>query len=211
MFGIDIYGRGKASEFIRPIFRFIDKWDRRLIWGFKYRFIRKHQYNLIDTKLEPGYYDIDTLMLHGNMALLVRYVDKEHGGVEDLQKHVDYLNSAEFEASPKPDGDHAWDKVDTIALELYHWWTVDRPADHKLLEDMQISVYRSKKSVFDPIDVHGNPVSKDEAELFQMRTENTNTPSPFTSENVWALEARLLEEDTENLIKLIKIRGGLWT
>src|ERR1700733_10296632 len=35
------------------------------IWWLRYRLQKKHKYHLIDTKLEPGYYDTDSILLHG--------------------------------------------------------------------------------------------------------------------------------------------------
>src|SRR5665213_300874 len=50
-----------------------------LKWGFKHRYIKKHQYNVLRPKtLEPGYYDPDTRILHACM--------------EDLRESVSYTH-----------------------------------------------------------------------------------------------------------------------
>jgi len=46
-----------------------------IAWGIRYRTVRR--YHLVNTKLPPGYHEIDTRMLHANFELLVDYVEIE--------------------------------------------------------------------------------------------------------------------------------------
>lgn len=52
---------------------FIKKWH----WWVRYRTFDK--YHVVDTKLSPQYYDVDTLMIHSCFSLLERFVDEEKG------------------------------------------------------------------------------------------------------------------------------------
>lgn len=75
------------------------------IWNFKYRFVPKHRYNMVDTGLEPNYYDPRTRIIHAAFNELVMFVDRQenHG-------HVDW-NGTEQHAA-------AWKEM----KELVDWW-----------------------------------------------------------------------------------------
>ena len=47
----------------------------RIAWKLRNTYIRK--YHLVNTKLEPGYHETDTRMIHANFELLVDYVEIE--------------------------------------------------------------------------------------------------------------------------------------
>ena len=77
-------------------------------WGFIWRVIPKHRYNVIKPRTLPvGYYDPNTLMLHTNMHFLTQFVEYE----------LDY-------------GHIDWDEETQSILwkemvEIYVWWTGD--------------------------------------------------------------------------------------
>lgn len=52
------------------------RWIGNVIQWFRYRIIR---YHVIDTELEPGYYEIETLMLYAAFKLLKDFVEVEKG------------------------------------------------------------------------------------------------------------------------------------
>lgn len=53
----------------------IYKFFHNLKWKILHRFHPKHQYHIIRTRLEPGYYDPDTQIMEGVFALLCDYVE----------------------------------------------------------------------------------------------------------------------------------------
>jgi len=71
-------------------------------WEIKYRTTKK--YHIVNTKLNPSYYDSSTLMLHACFSLLEDYVEKELGGISNLEeKMVD-------------------DKIFREVYEIYSYW-----------------------------------------------------------------------------------------
>lgn len=90
-----------------------------LFYQFRYRFVKKHQYHIIHTGLEPGYYDIDTIMLHGMMTLLCRYVEDEMGGVEEIIKFNKELENGESFMQTALDRQRNYQQE---AVDIYLWW-----------------------------------------------------------------------------------------
>lgn len=74
-----------------------------IYWWFAHRFCNRHKYNCVDMgkTLKPGYYEIETRMLHALFTLLSDYVEREMDIVtwdetlEDvrLKTEIDYLYS----------------------------------------------------------------------------------------------------------------------
>jgi hypothetical protein len=83
--GRPVYGRAHKSRFIRWVHGRFYAADK-LIWQARYRLQKKHRYHLVDTGLEPSYYDEDYRMLWACMAILVEHVDRGHGGMENLAR-----------------------------------------------------------------------------------------------------------------------------
>lgn len=108
------------------------------LYWFKYRFQNKHKYHLIDTKLKPGYYDIDFRLLHGVMSLVVDYVEREHQttdpeswsywpsvvecAIKDKNKRNELVNAnieETLEHNLMPSN-----QINAILTvnDVYHWW-----------------------------------------------------------------------------------------
>jgi hypothetical protein len=171
------------------------------------RFIDKTHY--LKTDLKPGeYYDLDTRLLHGIMNELVNYVEVELAHVyrcNDYQKYklkhgrcpqagLDYLAwacSLVYDESygMQPD-DKDYGKPTEQALnaykirKIYNWWKNERPN--------RINPYAYKE-----ID-ENNPVD----------TKKNKKKCIIQAHKI---EEKYNNEDTEMLIKLIKLRDSLWT
>ena len=52
-------------------------WIHKFKWWLKYRFHPSHRYTIIDTRLKPGYYDRDWILLNASFAILCDFVEKE--------------------------------------------------------------------------------------------------------------------------------------
>lgn len=160
---------------------------RDLRWWIQHRIDPRHRYHVIWTGLEPNYYDIDTLMLHGMFSLLRRYVEGEMGGVEQIEEfnrelrapseHSISAGTVEMEAAQ---ADRQGE-----AVALYQWWTIQRPADVQRIDLLIDLLYGDDRP------------AGERAET--MRAE------------LWALEQKSDREDQEMLHRLIDIRGSLWT
>lgn len=51
---------------------------QRWVWRLKHEYIRKHQHHLVDTGLEPNYYDPDTQIREVIFSRVDEYVKKNH-------------------------------------------------------------------------------------------------------------------------------------
>lgn len=96
-----------------------------LYWKAIYNFHPEHRYHMINTRLQPGYYDIDKLMLHGNMALLMRYVEDERGGEVEFKQFIIELND------PQNEEDQTFlqeqKRYENEAYTIYKWWKYEYP------------------------------------------------------------------------------------
>lgn len=176
-------------------------------WFFKYRIMKPHllasdvkwwilhrtfnRFNKIEMPtLEPGYYDSDTRMLHGAFNLLTDFVEKEKPF-----ERIDW------------DYDEAHRHAAKEIKELYDWWKCS---------------YLKRRSLLDDIPPNHQP------HLFEFCKEEPNGDLSYgqaerqASEKAYPIyheafslqmkqEAMWDKEETENLIRLVKIRGYLWT
>ena len=95
-------------------------WDRLVsdpYYWVKYRTVSK--FHVVDTGLEPGYYDKDHLMIHACFTLLVQFVEKE-------QPY--YYDDPPMESDPEWDPKHYKEK--TEIMELYNWWKNRPKGEH---------------------------------------------------------------------------------
>jgi len=186
-----------------PIPRFFKNIRDQIRWR---TFEKMH---IIDTKLKPEYYDCDTVMLHGMFSLLVDFVEIEKAWMqaifcEDYKKpwypfkrfrdkdlgikYLDWEMTLIGEDGNPPQAEAAKN-----IKELYLWWTIQRPAridPYDLMDDEKI-------------------FPKDE-DLFDSMNNKSSTRTAIFKE-INELEKQQDEEDTEMLVKLIKLRGSLWT
>jgi hypothetical protein len=189
-FGVSIYGENRDKWWHK--FLIVPGWKfyrilHRAKWWVRYRYDSGHQYHMIRTDLAPGYYDIDTVMLHGMFKLLDRYVDEERDGVDDLERWADDLGVETGQG-----------KSEFEAATLYRWWNEVRPADHKRREELMSEIYGKRKF---------------ETEGHVMRLSpytGTNNVEELYKE-LGVLEEKINREEDEMLIRLVKIRTSLWT
>lgn len=168
-----------------------------LVWKFKHRYVPRHKYNTIYTDLPPGYYDIDTLMLHGNMKLLTRYVENEMGGLKTLEEYIAELKSpgAIDPNVPVDFADYA--KSYEEARDIYIWWTVTRPADQLLASYLLEKLYGKGRVTFaDDGEIKFKPFEGDEI---------------LMEKQLHDLEDKMGKDEDEMLKRLIDIRHSLWT
>jgi hypothetical protein len=167
---------------------------KNIIWFIKYR--TTHKYHIVKTGLKPNYYDMDTRMLHVNFNLLKEFVEKSH-----YNEIVDYDTNDEDR------------KIFQEINFLYKWWTQDRnnrEKNLKLLEEDHYKKFPAKLSfVPHDLDEDGDPItflllenpkkSEDEEKIYK--------DSLF---KITDMETNNYNEDTEMLIRLMKIRSHLW-
>src|SRR6185312_10079566 len=93
----------------------------RSYWKLAHRFIRKHQYNRLDTKLSPGYYDLDTQILYAVMNNLKEFYERETCHLNrnsDWDKIIADKDTDEMELQWFNDNYETKKELDII----YDWW-----------------------------------------------------------------------------------------
>lgn len=107
------------------------------LW-IKYRIQPSYMHHMVFTKLRPGWHDVDIVMEAAMVALLRRYVEFEEGGADKLRKWSDEL------IRHVNDDAHAFER-DALKrqannqysiLEVYQWFTVDKPKLRKQIKDL---------------------------------------------------------------------------
>lgn len=172
------------------------------------------KYHVLKTDLKPGYYDIDTRILHSNFSLLVDFVEIEKASLQyffasyeeaknksrvsfnKLTKEqkkelgLQYLNweiENDEEFFPKQQ------KVSAKEIKnLYLWWTEVRP------------------SRIDPYDKYEEELDKMSSPLGTM-SEKDKKKLINLYKKIGKLEDQYEKEDDAMLIRLMNVRRNLWT
>jgi hypothetical protein len=184
---------------IRPLWK-IGNQMHHARWWLEYRLNPKHRYHLIDSKLEPGYHDVDTLILHGCFSLLCRYVELEHDGAEKLTEWAERLKT-----EPDKNAPEGWQTAQGVreseAVALYRWWKFEKPAEQVEYDRMLNHLYGRKRST--KTDANGHKV-------WSVDEPWTEADSAMNDE-MRALEDKMNRDEQEMLKRLIDVRGSLWT
>lgn len=186
------------------------------------------RYHVINTGLKPGYHEFEERSLHGMFNMLVDYVECELAwksaifGDADKKKYpwwskgwfrfknarmptcgIDHLKWESTLDSPNlPSGGRSdWQAEKArIVLDLYHWWKYVRPLRK------------------DPMDLSGWSDICDEKRKRGIKplsnkgmTKQDKQREREALDKCQAIEQAYDDEDTEQLIRLVKIRKGLWT
>ena len=160
-----------------------------LYWGFMHRTFRR--FNKVEIRsLKPGYYDVDHRILHASFQLLADFVEKE--------KPFDRI-----------DWDH--DERHRFAASeikaLYHWWTVDYPGRSSLVDQIKDDERPKGLEDWSTEPGGGAMYGEKEARLSQMKYPRYHAALRLQ----WDREEDWGREEEENLCRLAKIRGFLWT
>lgn len=178
--GYEIYG-GNPPKIIKKLHRVLCWVDKKL-WALRYRYHPQHRYNVVKTDLPPGYYETEDLILHACMSLLVRYVEYQCNGEEELQKWTDELKVDQDPNAPEGlQNSQAARQEET--LNIYRWWKVQRPEDRKMEEDWMMNLFGDRPR---------SARSREEMQKY------------------WDFEKANDARDQEMLHRLIEIRRSLW-
>jgi len=180
---------------------------------------KKNQWHLIDTKLPPSdWYDTDTKMLHGMMELCVDFVEKESTGeympfslsnnknrnknIKKEWKKIDNVKDPHLKKMEKSIFESQI-KSDNEIMKIYKWWK-DYPRRRREIDNAITYWYtfcmkfKKKDSLFPfpNTKVMNKKEIRDEKALRRI---------------THILEAKLAKEETEYLIRLVKVRKYMWT
>jgi hypothetical protein len=202
-FGVGIYEERAKAWWARltvvPVYRVGHGIHNAWLW-LRRRFHPDYQHHIIRTGLEPGWWDCDTLMLHGAFALLVRYVEWECDGADKLDAW-----SADLIARPDPNAPvglgEAQASRQMTATDLYRWWKVSKPADEARRDEMCSALFGGK--------MKSEPVPG--TDLHRLIFEEFEGDRKRLYDEFRALEERIDREEQEMLHRLVDIRRSLWT
>ena len=173
-----------------------------------YRTVRK--YHIVDTKLEPGYHESDTLVMHSVFSILVDFVEMQKAWMYVICDDDVYYRLSWFERKFRIRNFRSaqygiaylnWEITETDArqseaaqeiLDLYTWWTVTRPQR------------------VDPFDLYHIDTFAIDA-LFSQKSEEEKKTVSAQYKNIHKLEDKYEKEDDKMMIRLIKVRKSLWT
>ena len=175
----------------------LTRYDKLQLWWWEHepRFIRRVKNviaclklkffiksHIIETGLNPWYWhDTDSRMLNGMMHLVVEFVEEEKG----------------FETCDWSSPDDA--RVKDEVMTVYTWWK-GYPARCEEISKLRHEWYQAKYGSEDDLDDHWTKMNK------------LDTPEIVTKlDSLTTAEEKLLSEEEDMLIKLVKVRGYLWT
>ena len=189
-------------------------------YWFKYRLQKEHKYNIINTGLKPGYYENDERILHGMFNLLAEFVEIEKAqcyyiwgdgnnntcpktaGILYLSWEAQLVHDGEYMCKDEDIGKPTQQAITAEqVLELYTWWIDTRPARKEPLELVG----------FYDIDRRGQVGNESVMEMLAYRAQEEKEETSKAYDKADIIEKEYEDEDTEMLIKLIKIRKALWT
>ena len=131
-----------------------------------------------------GWLDRSEGILFANMAMLVDFVE--------LERAFEVIN---------------WDSDDDHRAayrelrEIYLWWTQDRKIEHDEFKRRSHDAYRDFQFTFIPLP--GGVLRMDLSDETPERRRERN--------DIEAEEDRLRQKDTDMMIRLIRVRGAMWT
>jgi len=174
------------------------------------------KYHVVKTDLKPGYYDIDTRILHSNFTLLVDFVEIEkaslqyffasHERTKKFGSRVNFNNLTkaqkrelglqyldwEINNTDEPFFPERQRESAKETKELYLWWTDVRP------------------SRIDPYDKYEEELDKFSGSILNMDGKNKKKMMALYKK-IGKLEDQYEKEDETMLIRLMKNRKNLWT
>ncbi len=157
---------------------------------------RFHMLDLRQPKDEEGYpyrygwIDSDRQILYSCFNILVRFIEREHGGKD---KYLEYIAFQEEDCSQEfPEWQEKCRNQREI-LDIYLWWKETRPATNKAISEALTKWH----------DLYRPVQSKEEAEV---------TPGLAEADKLHKdLEAAYEVAETKRLARLIELRHLLWT
>jgi len=199
-----------------------------------------HRLHLMDTKLKPGqYYEFDTRLIHGAFETFIDFIDSECASYmlaisndEFIEKVVKKYLIETYQYFPPGKGNDIINDFKRLKKTRTYWSAI-KPFKNEMLglayivseiEEFQESYpeqseraqemlllytwwkkdYLTRK---DPFDIYFLPDSDDDDDIsFTLSDEKKEIYAKISE-----LEKARDEEDTEMLIRLIKLRRSIWT
>ena len=166
---------------------------KKLKYWFMYHFTRQHQYHIIRTGLSPAYYDIDTLMEAAIVSLLKRYIEVECNGIDEFTKFTDSLLDDIHEVEPR-DLIKSQRARQLDLIEAYVWFTSGRQEAEDDLREM----FKDRSPMTIEYNEDGVTIKRVD-------------PSKPNHRDYMRRMDQLYERNTTMLMKIVELRGSMWT
>ncbi len=193
-------------------------------WAIRYRTVRK--YHLVNTKLNPGYHEIDTRMLHANFELLVDYVEIECANMAQTVDRHELIAERGWKHSHLPRMMKIKEfRSRELGMRHLKWEATLASAELNEFERspsqaaraVQIMIlYTWWKDVYPNREELPSPDKNSVGLEFLSKKWKKKNPEMSARIDQWARDVHTQEsdwdkEEEEMLIALMKIRKGLWT
>lgn len=210
LFGIPIFGNKhfRSPWFQRtvwPAYRLARKLSDARYWVL-YRTTRRDLWT-IKTGLVPNYYDVDTLMLHGCMQLLCRYVEDEMGGAEQIEKFSAELRQPGSEGHGPREAVEGQASTQESALSIYKWWKIERRADEARHDELLHILYGNERMSWKPV----TDPTLDGKDFVEAVFKEFEGDEIAMNEEFRRIEKKIADDEQRMLHALIDIRRSLWT
>jgi hypothetical protein len=167
-------------------FRVFRQLDHAAYWLRTHTWDRYHMLDISNRRngYTWGWMDRSEGILFANMAMLVDFVEKERA-FEVINWESD---EGHIEAAKE-------------LREIYEWWTHLRKIEHDEYERRSDAAYKDFQFTFTPLPGGMQRLDPPDETPEQRKERNA----------IWAEEDRLYQKDTDMMIRLIKVRGAMWT
>lgn len=167
-------------------FRVFRMLDQAAYWFRTHTWDRYHMLDIRNRRngYSWGWMDRSEGILFANMAMLVDFVEKERA----------------FEVIAW-DADDGHREAGRELREIYEWWTHGRRIEQDEYERRSTEAYRDFRYTFVPM----------QGGMQKMELSDETPEQRKARDDVNLEEDRLYEKDTEMMIRLIKVRGAMWT
>ena len=190
--------------------KFLENIEHKIYWSFEYRikhtywnlqhrFNPRHKYTTIKLKrLEPGFYDTDTLIFYAMFEIFEKFMKKQ---LTDPIIVWEYNEECfpEWQVEEDPEGvkkeiksrNDLWKEMN----EIYEWWTNIYPNRESTLKELPTIPKEWGGLAMLNEDFHDEPIMKEWRKV---------ADTHFETEQEWN------KEDVDMMVRLSKIHNDLW-
>ncbi len=137
------YAIGEAIERFFGPFRVAKRKCKTAYWALQHRFNPKHRYHIVNTKLPPGYHEVETRMFYAMFQLFAEFMEfqlKTPHVVWEYDKSAfeDWMIEDDLEGVEKEieSRNKMWKEMN----DLYTWWTVTYPKLEKDFDESSFTI-----------------------------------------------------------------------
>jgi len=196
----------------------------RIAWSIRYRTVCK--YHLVNTKLNPGYHEIDERMLHANFELIVDYVEIECANMADITDMARRITERGWKNAYLPKIMKVKEfRSRELGMQHLEWETtlaspsldeMSRSPDQAARAVQVIILYTWWKDIYPNREALESPDRGSVGLGFLSQKWKKENPEMSEKIQQWSIDSHTQElewdkEEEEMLIALMKIRKGLWT